>query len=80
MEQVQGANMMIDYSRKFWAKRGAKQLGPFSSRKAAIIAMLDYPGSLAWKRKEVMTGYGNFGIHFDIQWIKPMDFDNTKEY
>lgn len=72
--------MEVNIDRKYWSKRGTKQLGPFATRKAAIVAMLDYPGSIAWKRKEVMTGYGNFGIHFDVQWVNPMHFDNTKEY
>lgn len=53
--------------KRFWSKFKSKQLGPFDSRDAAIQAMRDTVKAKP-TRDKIMTGYGNFGPHFDIQW------------
>jgi hypothetical protein len=58
----------------YWAKRGKKQVGPFSSRCKALAAFyaanpFNKPLYLATaKANEVMTGYGAEGPFFDMRW------------
>lgn len=69
--------------RKFWAEvtigRETFREGPFSSRNVAEIAAVDTLGKAvrarghAWitrnrfKKFTILSGYGEFGPHFDIQ-------------
>lgn len=53
--------------KQFWSKFKSKQIGPFASREAAIKAMRDTVKAKP-TRDRIMTGYGKFGPHFDIQW------------
>ena len=59
-------------TRRYWAQRDNHIVGPHASREEAAAAFFaahpDEP--------EVMTGYGTYGGHFDIQWVKrPTDVD-----
>lgn len=52
--------------KQWWAQKGMIKAGPHVSRElAASYLFKQLP-----KIKDAMTGYGTFGPHFDIQWIK----------
>lgn len=63
----------VAMDRQFWAARGKKQVGPFPTREhaaSAFRAAYPVPASKAGSRSTaIMTGYGNFGPSFDIQWV-----------
>ena len=56
---------------KFWAiayaNRAAKGcvFGPFATREEAIVAGMPFQTS---HRRELLTGYGEYGPHLDIRW------------
>jgi hypothetical protein len=52
--------------RKWWAVYRNNKVGPCSSREEAAATLL----AQLPKLKDAMTGYGEFGPHFDIQWVK----------
>jgi hypothetical protein len=60
--------------RKYWAKRNRQQVGPFATREEAVEAFRtafphkgpDYMRSS--KKCQFLTGYGELGAHFSIQW------------
>lgn len=62
---------------KYWAKAGKCLIGPFETRESAIRCMYDrqadkrpLPDYMARARKnQILTGYGEFGPHFDMQWV-----------
>jgi hypothetical protein len=62
---------------KYWAKAGNSLIGPFETRNGAIESMRDrqadkrpLPDYMARARKnQILTGYGEFGPHFDMQWV-----------
>ncbi len=57
-------------SQKFWAISGKKEAGPCDTREEAVKAFsAKYPATAKNFRLSVMTGYGNFGPHFDIRWL-----------
>jgi hypothetical protein len=62
--------------KQFWAKRGKAVIGPCATREQALQAFnsahpVKGPAYLLTSRKnDVMTGYGTFGPHFDIQWFQ----------
>jgi hypothetical protein len=59
---------------QYWAKRGKKLVGPFPTRNEALAAFREqYPFNkplylATAKANEIMSGYGAFGPHFDMQW------------
>jgi hypothetical protein len=62
--------------KKYWAKRGRKIVGPCDSRDAALDAFRKaYPvkgpdWKVNAKKNDILTGYGEFGPHFDMRWDK----------
>jgi hypothetical protein len=68
--------------RKYWGHdhKTTQQHGPFETKEAAIAAVIAaFPNT-----RDVMTGWGNFGAHFDIQWTRNPgyvipDFDDGLE-
>lgn len=58
---------------RYWAKYRQRETGPFDSRHAALAAMrrlIREKGLPAPYRAEIMTGYGQDGAWFDIQWTR----------
>ena len=59
---------------KYWAKRRKQQVGPFPTLAEALAAFREkfpYAGpayAARAKKNEIMTGFGEFGPHFDIRW------------
>ena len=59
---------------KYWAKRGKNIVGPFETQEAALEAFrAQFPFKKAAymakaKNEQIMTGYGEFGPSFNMQW------------
>lgn len=58
----------------FWAQRRKQTTGPYETRDEAIAAFTtkypfrgkDYEARAV--KNQIMTGYGEFGPHFDLRW------------
>jgi hypothetical protein len=62
------------YGRKYWAIRNKQQVGPVATREEAAEAFraaFPHKGPeymRTSKKCQFLTGYGEFGAHFSIQW------------
>lgn len=67
------------YKRQYWGyviyRNKARNIGPFATRDEA----LSETGKQFPTRRNINTGYGSAGAHFDIQWaVNPHKNSNAK--
>lgn len=69
-------------SAKFWAAKGKKTIGPCDTREEAVRAFRATQKPVAAymaraRANQIMSGYGEFGPHFDIQFHDAASKENA---